>query len=429
MFNLSAFGVAYKKVNEKYNETRKNIKNFSIELEDIISDIDDLNRKSNNYVASQDNKKQNIKKTISEIRKEARDEPQCPDTPKNYEKIMSVLGKEEIIQNKIDKLNKDYRLQTTQLIKVESNIEYNSKLIKNNQHIIDAVCKDCKNNIEKIFKIDIALQEISENTTKNESIKSTVSDIEDELIDLKNKNAKIKKAKEIVRKYESSLNRYKLEKKEYDNFAEKNKLRIDMLKQQYKSISEEDNPFLSIITKNEEKQININEKLNNALNYQAYYDTLRKIFGDSGAKVDVISDIISALNSRIKYYLQKMGANYTVLFDSSFEYEFITESGNCGYSAFSSGEQKRIELATLFSFRDVLMVNSLNTNIFVVDEILDSAIDTFALQAIVNDLKQKSKNTNIFLISHRETLLDNKDLFDNIMKIQKYNRQITVSRE
>jgi ABC-type multidrug transport system ATPase subunit len=76
-------------------------------------------------------------------------------------------------------------------------------------------------------------------------------------------------------------------------------------------------------------------------------------------------------------------------------YEFITEGGKCEYDNFSSGERARIMIATCFAFRDFMYIrNNMSSNILFLDEFIDGAIDSMAIESILDVLKTFSENWN-----------------------------------
>lgn len=136
-------------------------------------------------------------------------------------------------------------------------------------------------------------------------------------------------------------------------------------------------------------------------------DTLRKF---------IISDLIGLLNNKIKLYLTRLGAKYSVVFDSDMNYTFMTEAGEYEYDNFSSGERARLMIAACFAFRDFMYIrNSLSSNILILDEFIDGAIDSIAIESILDILKDFSQlwKQNIYIVSHRKEV--NNDIFDNII--------------
>ena len=84
------------------------------------------------------------------------------------------------------------------------------------------------------------------------------------------------------------------------------------------------------------------------------------------------------------------------------------------YSSFSEGEKMRIDLALLFTWREVARVkNSVNTNLLIMDEVFDSSLDGFGVDEFLKIIRYIIKDANIFVISHKTELHDK---FDNCIK-------------
>jgi len=87
------------------------------------------------------------------------------------------------------------------------------------------------------------------------------------------------------------------------------------------------------------------------------------------------------------------------------------------YSSFSEGEKARIDLALLFSWREVARVkNSVNCNILLFDEVFDSSLDGFGADEFLKIIKYVVKDINVFVISHKTDL---QDKFDNVISFEK----------
>ena len=65
-------------------------------------------------------------------------------------------------------------------------------------------------------------------------------------------------------------------------------------------------------------------------------------------------------------------------------------------------------------------MQKLNSNILILDEILDEGIDSVAIKNIINILKRKSTETNqsIFIISHRSEISED-NIFDHVIEVVK----------
>jgi len=87
------------------------------------------------------------------------------------------------------------------------------------------------------------------------------------------------------------------------------------------------------------------------------------------------------------------------------------------YSSFSEGEKMRIDLALLFTWREVARVkNSVNTNLLIMDEVFDSSLDGFGTDEFLKIIKFVIRDANIFVISHKSDLHDK---FDSVIKFDK----------
>ena len=126
------------------------------------------------------------------------------------------------------------------------------------------------------------------------------------------------------------------------------------------------------------------------------------------------------MNSKINKYLQDFDCFFNFTLDENFD-EVIKSNyrDEFSYANFSEGEKMRIDLALLFTWRQVAkMKNSTNTNLLVLDEIFDSSLDVNGTDEFLKILNTLS-NENIFLISHKSDL--NVDKFDSLIRFEKQN--------
>ncbi len=215
-----------------------------------------------------------------------------------------------------------------------------------------------------------------------------------------------------------------------DRIKDESKLLEDFTRRCKKKEGEE-NPFASLVADGEKKIKTAKKTIKAILKDQRKYELLANIYDEDGVKRHIVSNIVASLNILIKKYLAEMGTDYTVIFDDKFQYNFYTATGESEYFLFSSGERRRLDMAVMLALRDILFTNGLVTNILIVDEVLDSGIDGYALFAILNILKNKTKESNLgcIVISHRnEILQDLTDTFDRVITVKKENSQSTLFR-
>jgi DNA repair exonuclease SbcCD ATPase subunit len=96
------------------------------------------------------------------------------------------------------------------------------------------------------------------------------------------------------------------------------------------------------------------------------------------------------------------------------------------YSSFSEGEKMRIDLALLFTWREVARVkNSVNTNLLIMDEVFDSSLDGFGTDEFLKIIRYIIKDANIFVISHKSELNDKFESVITFDKVKGFSRMIS----
>ena len=127
------------------------------------------------------------------------------------------------------------------------------------------------------------------------------------------------------------------------------------------------------------------------------------------------------INKLINQYLQVL--DFFVLFniDESFNETIRSRHrDDFSYSSFSEGEKSRIDLALMFTWRQIArMKNSTNTNLLMLDETFDSSLDTDGVDNLLKILGTLDEDTNTFIISHKTDVLDGK--FENKLMFEKVN--------
>lgn len=130
---------------------------------------------------------------------------------------------------------------------------------------------------------------------------------------------------------------------------------------------------------------------------------LTEMFKDSGIKGAIIKKYIPLFNKQINGYLKVMDADYVFTLNEEFN-ETIKSRGReeFSYNSFSQGEKARIDIALLFTWRDIAeKVSGVKINCLFLDEVFDSATDVDGVKSITQILNKMS-DSNIFIISHRD---------------------------
>ena len=149
-----------------------------------------------------------------------------------------------------------------------------------------------------------------------------------------------------------------------------------------------------------------------------YYDFSYSLLKDGGVKTKIIKKYLPLINNQANRYLQMMDFYINFTLDEEFN-ETIRSPihEDFSYSSFSEGEKMRIDLALLFTWREVArMKNSVNTNLLIMDEVFDSSLDGFGTEEFLKIIRYVIKDANVFIISHKESLHDK---FENVIKFEK----------
>ena len=149
-----------------------------------------------------------------------------------------------------------------------------------------------------------------------------------------------------------------------------------------------------------------------------YHDFAYSLLKDDGVKTKIIKKYLPFINQQVNRYLQMM--DFYINFHLDEEFKETVKSPiheDFSYSSFSEGEKMRIDLALLFTWREVARVkNSVNTNLLIMDEVFDSSLDGFGTDEFLKIIRYVIKDANIFVISHKT---DMQDKFESTIKFDK----------
>ena len=149
-----------------------------------------------------------------------------------------------------------------------------------------------------------------------------------------------------------------------------------------------------------------------------YKDFVYNLLKDGGVKTKIIKKYLPLINQQVNRYLQMM--DFYINFKLNEEFNETIESPiheDFSYASFSEGEKMRIDLALLFTWREVAAYkNSTNTNLLIMDEVFDSSLDGYGTDEFLKIIRYVIKDANIFIISHKESLHDK---FESVIQFEK----------
>lgn len=141
---------------------------------------------------------------------------------------------------------------------------------------------------------------------------------------------------------------------------------------------------------------------------------------ESFIRKSIIDQNLAYLNTRLSDYLTRLGLPHKVLFLSDLNVEISLLGQELDFDNLSRGERTRLILGLSMAFRDIFENIQHAVSLLFIDEVLDNGIDPSGIEAAVEILKRmaRERKKNIFVISHREELVNR---VENILTVVKEN--------
>ena len=227
---------------------------------------------------------------------------------------------------------------------------------------------------------------------------------------------------------ERQFNNFTKEITKLNNDISQNNTRISVNQKQIRDLEEEVQTITTQLKNRNtehEKLAEFKTNLNNTTEDLAtkkqeiiHHDFAYSLLRDDGVKTKIIKKYLPFINQQVNRYLQMM--EFYINFKLDEEFNESIESPiheDFSYSSFSEGEKMRIDLALLFTWREVARVkNSVNTNLLIMDEVFDSSLDGLGTDEFLKIIRFIIKDANIFVISHKTDLHDK---FQSVIKFDK----------
>ena len=394
----------------------------------LLSNRDTLER-NRLEVTGKDEKRSFIEKTLSSL-KQNNDEKLTEYETRLSElkdKKKSILEEVEVISNEREKLIEevsdldDLRKSYQDFIKNMNVLDAETKRLEKEKNFLDKSdnCPTCKQAIDEDFKhkrTHTLGQEMLVNI--NSAVKYNVES--DAL--LEKINAKDDKSKRI-QEIKTQINSKKELMKHLMSNIDDTNAAIEKMKNADQMVLDNENELELI-----EADINrLNVEKNELLDERQYIETAINLLKDGGIKTKIIKQYLPIINKHINKYLSQMGFFVNFNINESFEESIKSRyRDEFQYANFSEGEKMRIDLALLFTWRSIAkMRNSVNTNLLILDEVLDGSLDGNGTDEFLKIMWSMIGDTNTFVISHKQDQLFDK--FQKVIKFQKVKNFSQIS--
>jgi len=346
----------------------------------------------------------------------------------NNEQITKLQSDIGLVQKHIEQLQSKVSDKETvsakskKLVQVEAKLEGNKNKIKKDIQFyeVNDHCPTCKQNLDTDFKTE----QVKERNTKLAEIEDGIIKLEEALAEVNTRITEINNTAIKISEHHSEIIKMNSSIQSINKYIVKLNTEINLLVTK-KDNMEVDNEKLKELRDN---LTLLTESQKEVSTEKHYYDFASSLLKDTGIKTKIIKQYLPVMNKLINKYLASM--NFFVDFNINESFEETIKSryrDEFSYYNFSEGEKFRIDLALLFTWRQIARLkNSANTNLLILDEVFDSSLDTGGTDEFMKLIHELGHDSNVFVISHKGDQLFDK--FRSVIKFQKRNNFSEVVR-
>jgi len=294
-------------------------------------------------------------------------------------------------------------------IKIEEKVYSETQLLDFFEN--NTVCPTCTQSIEDGLRLN-----------KVRDHHDTISELRDGLMDMHRTLLKeeerqsefVQLSKEIT-KLNNDVSNHNLEVSQY----QKRKGELELEVQRLTTKNEDKSVEQGVLAKLKKQLNKLDHDRSKYRELHSYYAFTQNLLKDGGVKAKIIHKYLPLMNQQINKYLQMMDFYINFTLDEEFNEDIKSAvHEDFSYASFSEGEKMRINLALLFTWREIArMKNSVRTNLLILDEVFDSSLDGAGIDYFSKIIRYTIDDANIVVISHKTDELI--DLFDNVIKVEK----------
>jgi DNA repair exonuclease SbcCD ATPase subunit len=331
-----------------------------------------------------------------------------------------LLEESEKLNNDLEKIGENTsKLKKLGTLKGKLSQKLSTIVADRNFFLDNSVCPTCTQQITEELKekktgeyqssieeLETAYEKLKDTIQEEEERERKFSKLSKDLLEINHKisqnNLKTNQAKNQIKELEADIK--KIEEKIENKNLEHEKLKS----------------FESDLLNVKEEYIDKKEKIQ-------YYEYIHSLLKDNGVKSKIIKKYLPLINQSVNKYLQMMDFYINFNLDQEFNEQIKTPVyEDFSYNSFSEGQKQRINLALLFSWRELAKIkNSTNVNLLILDEIFDSSLDSSGIDDFLKIIRYVVKDFNIFVISHKDGI---QDKFDNIIEFEKRGNFSTMNK-
>ena len=413
LLDIKIFSSMNTLIKEKIRGVKEELKTFELKKESLKDKVE----MQQNFIDEVETRgKEDIKDKEDKISSLMEETDNYVSINEEYEnKVTDLLKEQEKVTGASDKLLKLNNIKGKLTQKV-------STLTKEHKFFTDnSVCPTCTQTIQEDFRIN----KVNDVQSKAQELKSGFQELEQTIQSEQQREQKFTAVSKEITKLTHGIS--------------KNNTRVSGCQRQIRDLEQEVQRLTSqIANRNTEKEKLEEFRTNLQRTYEnlaekkekiSYFDFIYSLLKDGGVKTMIIKKYLPLINQQVNKYLQMM--DFYINFKLDEEFNETIESPiheDFSYSSFSEGEKMRIDLALLFTWREIArMKNSIATNLLILDEVFDSSLDADGTTELLKILKSFGNDSNIFVISHKGEILVDK--FLRTIKFEKINDFSKLSEE
>jgi DNA repair exonuclease SbcCD ATPase subunit len=338
-------------------------------------------------------------------------------------RCITILETENLdIHTEITDLD-DVNRQINKLNDLKFKISHNNSAAYKELHFFEGndSCPTCTQLIEKTFKD----RKISDLSTKTEEYEQALLKLESQHITLDKKYTKMLDYKDLMKKNYTEI-------QHQHSLVARNEKNMSKIYSEIQRLSESPDiaKMQGKLEVYREEFSQIENRCSQVSKQKTEYEVVSNLLKDGGIKSQIIKKYIPVINNRINRHLTNM--DFYVNFTLDEEFDEVIKSrfrDEFSYASFSEGEKQKIDLALLFTWREIArMKSSVSTNLLILDEVFDSSLDASGTEELLKILKSLDSSTNTFVISHKgEILIDkfvNNIRFDKVSDFSKIVEEV-----
>jgi len=283
----------------------------------------------------------------------------------------------------------------------------------------NTVCPTCTQTIEEEFR----LNRITDAQTKARELQSGFQELEDAIQKEEERERQFLSLSKEVTKLTNEISQNNIKISGYQRQVRDLESEIQTVTAQLENRNSEHEKLAQFNDNLRETYDSLGEKKQNI----QYHDFAYSLLKDGGVKTKIIKKYLPLINQQVNKYLQMM--DFYINFKLDEEFNETVQSPiheDFSYASFSEGEKMRIDLALLFTWREVARFkNSVNTNLLIMDEVFDSSLDGFGTDEFLKIIRYVIKGANIFVISHKDGLQDKFESVIRFEKVKGFSRMVS----